>query len=69
MKTNARIQQLVTDWTTNPRWKGIERPYSAEKVVKLQGSCWFRSFNRKPSDSRSRCRFGSYLFKRLASSC
>jgi isocitrate lyase len=38
MKTNARIQQLVTDWTTNPRWKGIERPYSAEKVVKLQGS-------------------------------
>ncbi|WP_339834410.1 isocitrate lyase [uncultured Flavobacterium sp.] len=38
MKTNARIQQLVTDWTTNPRWKGIERPYSAEKVITLQGS-------------------------------
>ncbi|WP_338410532.1 isocitrate lyase [uncultured Flavobacterium sp.] len=38
MKTNARIQELITDWTTNPRWKGIERPYSAEKVVKLQGS-------------------------------
>lgn len=38
MKTDARIQQLVTDWTTNPRWKGIERPYTAEKVVELQGS-------------------------------
>jgi len=38
MKTSERIQQLVTDWTTNPRWKGIERPYTAEKVVELQGS-------------------------------
>ena len=37
MKTEERIQQLVTDWTTNPRWKGIERPYTAEKVVELQG--------------------------------
>ena len=38
MKTEERIQQLVTDWTTNPRWKGIERPYTAEKVIELQGS-------------------------------
>lgn len=38
MKTEEKIQQLVTDWTTNPRWKGIERPYTAEKVVTLQGS-------------------------------
>ena len=38
MKTEDRIQQLITDWTTNPRWKGIERPYTAEKVVELQGS-------------------------------
>ena len=38
MKTNERIQQLITDWTTNPRWKGIERPYTAEEVVTLQGS-------------------------------
>jgi isocitrate lyase len=38
MKTSERIQKLVTDWTTNPRWKGIERPYTAEKVVELQGS-------------------------------
>ncbi|MEM6685868.1 MAG: isocitrate lyase, partial [Bacteroidota bacterium] len=33
-----RIQALITDWTTNPRWKGVERTYTAEEVVKLQGS-------------------------------
>ena len=38
MNTDERIQQLITDWTTNPRWKGIERPYTAEKVIELQGS-------------------------------
>ena len=38
MKTEERVQQLVTDWTTNPRWKGIERSYTAEKVIELQGS-------------------------------
>jgi len=38
MNKQDRINELVKDWTTNPRWKGIERPYSAEEVVKLQGS-------------------------------
>lgn len=38
MKTQDRIQALIADWTTNPRWKGIERPYTAAEVVKLQGS-------------------------------
>ena len=38
MKNQDRIQELVTDWTTNPRWKGIERPYTAAEVIKLQGS-------------------------------
>jgi len=33
-----RINQLVQDWTVNPRWKNIIRPYTAEEVVKLQGS-------------------------------
>ncbi len=37
METQQRIQELITEWTTNPRWKGIERPYTAEEVVKLQG--------------------------------
>ena len=38
MKTKERIQQLLDDWQTNPRWKGIERPYTAEEVIALQGS-------------------------------
>lgn len=38
MSTDERIQALVADWTTNARWNGIERPYTAEKVVALQGS-------------------------------
>lgn len=25
------------DWTTNPRWRGIERPYSLGDVERLQG--------------------------------
>ena len=33
-----RIEAIKKDWAENPRWKGIERPYSAEEVVKLQGS-------------------------------
>jgi len=36
--TETRIQELVADWITNPRWKGVERPYTAEEVIKLQGS-------------------------------
>jgi isocitrate lyase len=39
MKTaETRTQELVTEWLTNERWKNIERPYSAEEVIKLQGS-------------------------------
>lgn len=38
MKTTQRIQALIEDWNTNPRWMGVERPYSAEQVVELQGS-------------------------------
>ena len=33
-----QIQQLQQEWLTNPRWEGIERPYSAEDVVRLRGS-------------------------------
>jgi isocitrate lyase len=38
MTTKEKINNLITDWTTNPRWKGVERPYTAEQVVKLSGS-------------------------------
>ena len=29
---------LANDWETNPRWNGIERPYTAEDVMRLRGS-------------------------------
>jgi isocitrate lyase len=29
---------IERDWETNPRWAGIERPYSAADVVRLRGS-------------------------------
>jgi isocitrate lyase len=29
---------LNYDWTTNPRWQGMERPYTAEDVLRLRGS-------------------------------
>lgn len=32
------IQALEQDWITNPRWIGVQRPYSAEEVLKLRGS-------------------------------
>ncbi len=35
---NERVAELERDWRENPRWNGIERPYSAEDVVRLQGS-------------------------------
>ena len=31
-------EQLEQDWRTNPRWKGITRPYSAADVVRLRGT-------------------------------
>ena len=41
----SRDQQaaaLEKEWATNPRWKGIERGYSAADVEKLydRGSAW-----------------------------
>ncbi|MFV0530593.1 MAG: isocitrate lyase [Flavobacteriales bacterium] len=42
MKTRQeRIDALVKQWETDPRWKGITRTYTAEEVVKLQGSYEF----------------------------
>lgn len=29
--------QLAKEWANNPRWTGIERPYSAEQVLRLRG--------------------------------
>ncbi|MFY2509456.1 isocitrate lyase [Vibrio pectenicida] len=33
-----QIEALEKDWATNPRWKNVKRPYSAEEVVTLRGS-------------------------------
>ena len=38
MKKQEQIQQLEKEWLDHPRWKGIKRPYSAEKVLKLRGT-------------------------------
>lgn len=32
------VAELEKDWKTNPRWKGVERPYSALDVDRLRGS-------------------------------
>jgi isocitrate lyase len=40
--TERRIRREADDlerrWTTDPRWQGVERTYSAEEVVRLRGS-------------------------------
>jgi len=38
MNTLPTAEQLRNDWATDPRWAGIERPYSAEDVVRLRGT-------------------------------
>src|SRR5947209_10264232 len=31
-------QCLQQEWATNPRWEGVERPYTAADVLRLRGS-------------------------------
>ncbi len=38
MSRDSEVRALETDWANNPRWKGIERSYTAEDVVRLRGS-------------------------------
>ncbi len=39
MLTRAQeIQKIKKDWAENPRWKGVNRGYSAEDVYRLRGS-------------------------------
>ena len=38
MKKSEQIKEIAQSWKTDKRWKGIERPYSAEEVYKLRGS-------------------------------
>lgn len=40
MHNNQQLtaQQLEMLWNNDPRWQGVERPYSAEEVVRLRGT-------------------------------
>jgi isocitrate lyase len=38
MTREQQIEQLNKDWSENPRWNGITRPYTAADVVRLRGS-------------------------------
>ncbi len=37
MHTQKKAIQLEFNWQNNPRWAGIERPYTSENVAKLRG--------------------------------
>lgn len=38
MYSDKDVKKVQNEWSTLDRWKGIQRPYSAEDVVKLRGS-------------------------------
>ncbi len=38
MKMENRMKALEESWEIDSRWKGVERPYSAEEVIRLRGS-------------------------------
>ncbi|MGI9221522.1 MAG: isocitrate lyase [Woeseiaceae bacterium] len=38
MSKEEQIKNLEAEWAESPRWKGVERNYSAADVVKLRGS-------------------------------
>ena len=38
MNRQDQIKQLESEWAKGPRWKGVERGYTAEDVVKLRGT-------------------------------
>ncbi|PYY05939.1 MAG: isocitrate lyase [Acidobacteria bacterium] len=38
MASNGKSTNLEMEWKTNPRWKGITRPYNQQDVERLRGS-------------------------------
>ena len=38
MNYDLEAARLKKDWAENPRWKGVDRGYTAEDVVRLRGS-------------------------------
>ena len=37
-RIEREAEALEREWETDPRWSGVERPYSGEDVVKLRGA-------------------------------
>ena len=37
-RREQEVAQLKREWSENPRWAGVKRPYTAEEVVRLRGS-------------------------------
>ena len=38
MNRDQAIAETRSDWKSNPRWQGVQRPYSAEDVYRLRGT-------------------------------
>src|SRR5262245_27256150 len=38
MDRTVQIERLERAWREQPRWRGVQRPYTAEDVVRLRGS-------------------------------
>src|SRR5689334_20530524 len=38
MAAQPTASQLAKSWKTDPRWKGIQRPYTPEDVIRLRGT-------------------------------
>ena len=38
LSREQQIAALEKEWATDPRWKGVQRGYSAADVVRLRGS-------------------------------
>lgn len=38
MNRENQAQELTLQWKNNPRWKGVQRPYTATDVLELRGS-------------------------------
>ncbi|TMN22831.1 isocitrate lyase [Lentibacillus cibarius] len=38
MDKQTRMERIKNEWENNLRWVGVERPYSAEDVIRLRGS-------------------------------
>ncbi len=38
MMNGQQAAEIMTNWESDPRWKGVKRPYRAEDVLRLRGS-------------------------------